>query len=98
MEDAHGYLNLTRAVDDLQTSHAHQWLRNDQRRRSVCTRAPDSGSVVTYERKSDHTFELADSYPNLARARDKLHSCYTHCWIGNDLLHRTEDTIAPDSS
>ena len=58
MTDALAYLNLTRAVDDLRSSHVYLALRNDPSRRSACTRAPDPGCIVSYDGIIDHMSEL----------------------------------------
>ena len=59
MIGAHAYLNLTRAVDDLRSSHVYDALSNDQPHRSACTRAPDSGCIVRYDGIIDRMCELA---------------------------------------
>ena len=58
MIDAHAYLSLTRAADDLWSSDVYQALLNDPPRRSACTRAPDSGCIVSYDGIIDHMSEL----------------------------------------
>ena len=57
MMDAHAYLSLARAVDDLQSPDVYQALLNDPLRRSACTRASDSDCIVSYDGIIDHKSE-----------------------------------------
>ena len=58
MIDAHAYLNLTRALDDLRRANVYLALQNHPPRRSACTRAPDSACIVSYDRIIDLMPEL----------------------------------------
>ena len=50
-----GWLNLTRAVGKLQTSHAHQSTQNDLVHRTGCARAPRNGCARSYGRETVST-------------------------------------------
>ena len=58
MTDAHAYLDLTRAADDLRSSDVYQALQNHPPRRSACTRAPDPVCIVSYDGIIDDMSEL----------------------------------------
>ena len=69
------WLNLTRAVGKLQTSHAHQSTQNDLAHRTGCARVPRNGCARSYGRVTVSTHACR------GRCFDAVSSCGHARWV-----------------